>query len=120
MSAATDLSRLERAGWEALASSSDEAAAFYGQVLGERVLMLLPGGLVVDDRSKALDMMRGAPWSSFALFEERVVELTTTSAVIAYRCRACRSDDGYEALVASTYVLADDAWRLVVHQQTPV
>ena len=110
---------LERAAWRAL-SSDDAAATFYGDVLAGEVLVLLPGGLVIDDRDLVIESMGGAPWDSYELADERVLELTPASAVVAYRARARRGDVDYEALVASTYVLEGGSWRLAVHQQTPV
>ncbi len=114
-----DLLELERAGWRALSGDGD-AAGFYAEVLARQVLMLLPGGLVIDDRNDAIDAMRGAAWTSFELSDERVHRLTETSAVVAYRASAHRGDDEYTALFNSTYVLDQGAWRLAVHQQTPI
>ncbi|MGI8575519.1 MAG: nuclear transport factor 2 family protein [Egibacteraceae bacterium] len=111
---------LERTAWEALSSSGDAAADYYAEVLAGKVLMLLPGGLVIDDRAKVIDSMRGAPWTSFELADERVLELTGDSAVVAYRATAQRDGGEYTALFTSTYVREGGSWRLTVHQQTPV
>jgi Domain of unknown function (DUF4440) len=120
MSTSEDLLAMERAAWEALSTDGDAAAAFYEDVLASEVLMLLPGGLVIDDRAQVVDSMRGAPWSSYELSGERVHELSDTSAVVAYRGVAVRGSDTYTALFNSTYVKEDGAWRLTLHQQTPV
>jgi hypothetical protein len=82
--------------------------------------MLLPGGLVIDDRERVVESMRGAPWSAFEISDERVVELTPDSAVVAYRATAHRGSREYVAIFNSTYVLGDGGWKLVLHQQTPV
>lgn len=119
MSTEDDLVALERAGWEALSVGGDEAGSFYDRALAAEVLMLLPGGMVIDDRSAAVDSMRGEPWSSYELSDVRVVELTEDSAVVAYRTHATREGSEYSALVNSTYVREDGTWRLAVHQQTP-
>jgi hypothetical protein len=71
---------LERAAWQALSTSRERAAEFYDAILANDVLMLLPGGLVIDDREQLIDPMRGAPWTSFELSHERVLALTNTSA----------------------------------------
>lgn len=115
-----DLLELERASWEALSSGGDAAVTFYAKVLAREVLMLLPGGLVIDDRAHVIESMRGSPWTSFELTEERVLPLTGDSAVVAYRATARRDGDDYTALFNSTYVREGAAWRLAVHQQTPV
>ena len=110
----------ERAAWEALTTSGEAAGAFYERSLADEVLMLLPGGLVIDDRRAVIDSMRGEPWTSFALSDMRVHPLSATSAVVAYRCVAARGDFEYAALFNSTYVQVDGGWRLALHQQTPI
>jgi hypothetical protein len=120
MTARDELVELEHAGWEALSSDGEAATAFYDDVLADDVVMLLPGGLVIDDRDQALTTMGGAPWTSFDLSDERVVVLGDSGAVLTYRARADRGGQHYDALFASTYVRVDGAWRLAVHQQTPL
>ena len=115
-----ELLDLERRGWRALATSGEAAAAFYGEVLATDALFLLPGGMVIDDRAQVVEAMTGPPWSSFELADERVVPLGAGSAVVAYRARARREGNDYEALFASTYVQERGAWKLAVHQQTPI
>lgn len=116
-----DLIDLEHAGWRALSTGGEAAAAFYGEVLAPEVVMLLPGGLVVTDRDEAVRSMSGAPWDRFELADERVHVLTDTCAVVAYRATASRGGTAYRALVGSTYVASasDGRWRLAAHQQTP-
>ncbi len=114
------LLELERSGWRALATGGEAAGAFYGDVLADDVLMLLPGGLVIDDRDEVVSSMSGAAWDSFELADERVFDLTPDSAVVAYRATARRSDTSYQALFNSTYVRQAESWRLAVHQQTPI
>jgi len=120
MSLHSDLIELERSAWQALSSSGHEAAAYYNRVLAGQVLVLLPGGMVIDDRAEVIDSMSGAPWDSFDLSEERVVPLGEDGAVVAYQARARRGDTEYEALFNSTYVRQNGDWHLAVHQQTPV
>jgi hypothetical protein len=114
-----ELLDLERSAWQALSSSGDDAAAFYDQALAGEVLMLLPMGMVIDDRQQVVDSMHGEPWSSYELDDERVLPLGDDGAVVAYTARARRGDNDYRALINSTYVRDDGGWRLVVHQQTP-
>lgn len=119
MNEAEELVELERRGWEALATEG-AAGPFYEEVLAERVLMLLPGGLVIDDRAAVVESMSGAPWSSYEMGEPAVLPLGPDAAVVAYRATATRSGTDYEALFASTYRRTADGWRLAVHQQTPI
>jgi hypothetical protein len=114
-----DLVHLELEMWNALATEG-AAAPFYDDLLAKDVLMLLPGGTVIDDRAQVIDSMNGPPWSSFELADERVFDLTQDSAVVAYRATAVRGGVEYTALFNSTYVLEDGDWHLAIHQQTPV
>lgn len=120
MATRDELVELERESWRALATDGDAAAAHYEKVLADDVLMLLPDGLVIDDRQQAIDSMRGAPWEDFELTDERVLELDAGAAVVAYRATARRTGQDYRALFNSTYVRDGDTWRLALHQQTPV
>jgi hypothetical protein len=115
-----ELIGLERAAWAALSSDGEAAAAFYSDVLADEVIMVLPGGLVIDDRSTVIESMRGAPWSSFELTNERVFELTDSSAVVTYQATAVREGNEYKALFNSTYVRQNGSWKLALHQQTPI
>jgi len=114
-----DVLEIERAAWEAL-STEGAAAPFYADVLAREVLMLLPGGMVIDDRDQVIDSMAGAPWSAYELADEQVLDLGPDTAVVAYRGLARRGDEDYEALFNSTYVREDGEWKLALHQQTPV
>ena len=121
MNAAEEVLQLEHEGWEALSSSGEEAGRFYAENLAADVLMLLPGGMVLDDREQVIESMSGSPWTSFKLSDERVLELGEGSAVVAYRGTAYREGgEPYTALFNSTYVREDSSWRLAVHQQTPI
>jgi hypothetical protein len=118
-----DLIDLERGAWEALSTSGEAASKFYADVLATDVLVLLPGGLVVDDRDQVIASMQQADWTSFELTDERVLELSPDSAILAYRVDAQRGGDAdadYHALLGSTYVRENGAWKLAVHQQTPL
>lgn len=114
-----ELLDLERSAWKALSTSGDEAAAFYSETLASKVLMLLPMGMVIDDREQVIDSMHGDPWTSYELSDERVVALGDGGAVVAYSAHATRGDSDYRALINSTYVREEGAWRLALHQQTP-
>ena len=61
MTTTTELLDLEREGWDALSTDGDAATAFYDRVLADDVLMLLPGGMVIDDRSTVVESMERVP-----------------------------------------------------------
>ena len=82
--------------------------------------MLLPGGMVLDDRSVILQSMSGQPWMAYELQDPRVLELTDETAVVTYGVLARRANGpGYSALMSSLYVRRESGWKLVFHQQTP-
>jgi hypothetical protein len=114
-----ELLDLERSAWKALATEG-AAEHFYSDVLADEVLMLLPGGLVIDDRAQVIASMRGTPWSSYSLQDERVLDLGCGAAIVAYKGTAVRDGRAYTALFNSTWVRTDAEWRLAVHQQTPI
>lgn len=120
MSVHDDLLDTERASWVALSTSGRAAAEFFDASLADDVLVLLPGGTVIDDRAAGVQSMQGVPWTGFELSDERVTPLGSDVAVVSYRAKASREGGDYEALFNSTYVRRDGAWRLALHQQTPV
>jgi hypothetical protein len=114
-----ELVELEERGWRAL-STEGAAASFYREVLDREVLMLLPGGLVLDDRDQIIASMSGAPWSEYRIEDVRARLLTADTGLVAYAVRARRGAGAeYSALISSVYVRRDEHWRLAVHQQTP-
>lgn len=116
---ADDLEALERRGWDALSTHGEAARTFYEEVLDERVLMLLPGGMVLDDRSAIVEAMSGEPWSRYELEDVRTVRPSPDVAVVTYGVVAVRDGGEYSALMSSLYVRRDAGWRLAFHQQTP-
>ena len=115
-----ELIELEEQGWRALSSDPGTATAFYDRILDEQVVMLLPGGLRLDDRAVILAAMGGPPWASARLEDPRVLPLSADTAVVTYGAVAERpGSPPYSALMSSVYVRRPAGWRLAVHQQTP-
>lgn len=114
-----ELIELEECGWRALATEGDAARKFYAALLREDAVMFFPGGLRIGGRDRILESLGTQPWKSFQIEAPHVVSLTSDAAVLAYSVAAQREVGApYRALVTSTYVRAEGAWRLVVHQQT--
>ncbi len=110
---------LERAGWDALATSGDAASSFYDDVLARDVLMLLPGATVIEDRHEVVASMGGAPWDDYELGPMRALTLHEDCIALAYRAAARRGEHRYDAIFCSVYVRTAGDWQLALHQQTP-
>lgn len=112
-----ELLSLERQGTQAL--TSGDAASFYGPLLIDDALMVVPGFVV--DKAMFVQMVDSeASWTSFAIEEPRITSLTPDAAILVYRAigqRPGRPD--YVALMSSVYVKRDGRWKLAHHQQTP-
>lgn len=116
----SELVELEEQGWRALSSTGQAATGFYERVLDHTVLMVLPGGVMLDNRSAILRSMSGQPWSRFALDDVRILHITPDVGVVAYGVVAQREGSPpYSALVSSSYVRREGGWKLTFHQQTP-
>lgn len=116
-----ELLGLEEQGWRALATEGDAGRNFYEVILREDAVMLFPGGMRIVGRDRILESLAAQPWESFRIEKPEVVSLTPSAAVLAYSVVAHRKgSEPYRALISSTYVRDGGAWKLVVHQQTPV
>ena len=90
--ATDELVELERESWEAL-TTKGAAAPFYERALAEQIVMLMPGGMVIDDRQTVIDAMSGDPWDEYELLSDvRVLPLGDWAAVVHYRARARRGE----------------------------
>ncbi|AXB46074.1 MULTISPECIES: nuclear transport factor 2 family protein [Actinomycetes] len=111
---------LEEQGWQALSSTPETARRFYEHILDHTAVMLLPGGLVLDNRTAILDSLSGPPWSAYQLRDPQVLHPTNDTAIVTYEATAHRDDaPTYTALTSSVYVRRTDGWKLTFHQQTP-
>jgi hypothetical protein len=81
--------------------------------------MLLPGGMVLEERAEIVKSMSGVPWSRYTLEYLRCFRPVPDAAVITYGVVAERNGEQYSALMSSLYVRRDDGWKLAFHQQTP-
>jgi hypothetical protein len=111
-----ELTGLERQGWDALSTDGESARAFYDRVLDERAVMLLPGGIVLDDRATMVESVSGQPWSRYALEDLGCFRPTPDAAIVPYGVVAERDGQQYSALMSSLYVRREDGWRLAFHQ----
>ncbi|MBW4486256.1 MAG: nuclear transport factor 2 family protein [Trichocoleus desertorum ATA4-8-CV12] len=116
-----DLVNLEEQGWQALSTGVEASKKFYSSVLRDDAVMVFPGGMIINGKEKILQSLAAQPWKSFQIEEPRVILLSASAEVLIYRVTAHREgSEPYIALINSTYELSGGAWKLVLHQQTPV
>ncbi len=114
-----ELIELKERGWRALPTVGYAGRKFYASVLRDDALMLFAGGMRIAGRERILESLGAQPWESFHIEQPEVISLSADAAVLVYSVTARRKQtDPYRALVSSTYVREQGAWRLVVHQQS--
>jgi hypothetical protein len=114
-----NLQELEEEGWRAL--SEDRGAEFYEREMVDEALMVLPMPVVLDKAAAVAAMAQSPPWAGFRIEEPRLVRLGPDCATLIYRATAQREGSPpYRALMTSTYVRRGGAWKLALHQQTPL
>jgi hypothetical protein len=113
----SELQELEEEFWR---RSGD--AKFYDENMTGDAFMVFPAPAGIMDRDAILAVVASAsPWVKLELTDVHVLELRRETAVIAYRAAAARAEGQvYNAFASSVYVREDDAWKLAVHQQTPI
>ena len=84
-------------------------------------IVAFPGPVGILTGPSIVAGLEGAPrWSSVDIGERQVLRPMPDTVVVAYHARATRDGSpAYSAYCTSTYVRAQDGWRLVLHQQTP-
>ena len=111
------LLELEEAGWQAL--STNEGAAFYGDVMAEDAVLVVPG-FVTDGATFVASLPGTTPWARHRIEDPRIVELGDDCAAVVYHvCAKREGEPEYCAHVTSVYVRTDRGWKLALHQQTP-
>jgi ketosteroid isomerase-like protein len=107
---------LEQQGWAAL--SRGEGRNFYGEVLADDAVVVVPGAVL--GKEQTLASWDGvAPWQWYDLIWRDALDLDC-AAVVIYEVVAQRPPEPpYRATICSTYARRPDGWRLVLHQQTP-
>jgi Domain of unknown function (DUF4440) len=112
------LLELEEQGWQAL--SSPDPARFCEEWLADDALIIVPG-MVIDRATFLRAVVHEQPWASHRIEEPRTVQLTDHSAGLVYRVTAQRDGQpDFTGLLTSVYVMREERWQLVLHQQTPV
>jgi Domain of unknown function (DUF4440) len=97
-------------------------ADFYRKNLAQRCLVAFTEMAGVFDKEEiAATIKGGSRWQDVSIDPKGMLEPANGVAMISYEARAVReSGETYAALVSSTYVQSDGAWKLAFHQQTPL
>jgi hypothetical protein len=114
MSIETDLLAIDEQFW----TGGPEA---YERHCDDCCLVVFVGTATVMPRDEIARTAEKGRWSQVKLRPKGFVQLSDTSAVIAYACTARRKDgQPHHALVSSTYVRRPTGWKLAAHQQTEI
>lgn len=107
--------------WDFEQSLWTEGRENYQAKVDEQVVMVLPQPPFVYTGQAAIDAVSSTPvWDSAELSERQVMRPQEGLIVIAYRARASKGDETYEAHCTSTLRrIAHEEWTVVQHQQTP-
>lgn len=109
-----DLMSLEEGFW---ANAGDPA--FYEEHFTDDGIIALSAGMI-DKPGVMSAMERAEPWDKYVLHDPRLIDVGDDVAALVYTATARReSDDSdYTPVVTSVYVLRNEEWKLIVHQQT--
>jgi hypothetical protein len=95
---------------------------YYETMVVDEGIFILPfrGGIL--DKHQTIRLVeQSPPWTDFSIDEPVLIGIDPRTIALTYAGRGQRNDqDDYHALVTSIYVLRDDGWRLILHQQTPI
>ena len=109
------LMELETGFWEA-AGDGD----YYRANMAEDGLMIFPGMGVLDKYETISAAEQSPPWDSYDIATPRFVTLSDIAVSMTYVGSARRGMDDYRAAITSVYADREGAWKLVLHQQTPL
>ncbi|RPF21393.1 nuclear transport factor 2 family protein [Myceligenerans xiligouense] len=111
---------LEHQGWDALCAS--RGGTFYGALMTEDAVMVLPNGVVMDRDAIAAGLDGAPAWTSYELTDARLVQAGDAAAALVYRASAERDDldEPFVALMSSLYRLVYGVPRLALYQQTTI
>jgi hypothetical protein len=117
-----DLLELEERGWRALSTTRHAARAFYRTLLVDEAVMMFPEGTMVVGKEKILGSIDAQPWKILQIEAPRSNTLSQEVRALFYKVTTTWDEraPSYVALISSLYVHREGAWKLALHQQTPV
>jgi hypothetical protein len=100
--------------------TGDEAV--YRDAVDDACVMAFPAPAGILTGPRIVQSLKAAPrWSSIDMAELLIARPARDLLVLAYRAEARRTGaSSYSAYCTSTYFNAENRWRLVQHQQTPL
>ena len=114
-----EIKKMELDGWRMLSTGGLAARGFYKEVLADRAVMILPGGIILENVESILDSFDSQPWDWFRIEDEKIIHLSENAYLLYYHVNAQRQSEAiYSANVSSMYIRADEGWKLIFHQQT--
>ncbi len=120
-----ELLALERSGWDALCAGT--GPEFYHSLMLDGAVMVLANGSVLAREEVLSTLSDASPrWQTYGLREARLLDCSDTSTTLVYMVNAYKDHDRdhdngtFVAVATSVYVRTHRAWRLALHQQTPV
>lgn len=105
--------------WRAEAAFWTDSAADAARRLDEAAIMVFGPTGILQGEAIAASLQDAPRWDEVQMTERHMTE-TADLAILAYRARALRQGQVYEAVCSSTWLRRDAGWRLVSHQQTPL
>lgn len=115
MTPTDDLLELENRFWSA---SGDRD--FWDGNFAQEGLVVVPGQIM--EKRAVVDAQSGAEsWERFEMADVHRIDVSDDVAMLSYRAAARRTGDAddYVALISSVYARRYQAWKLMLHQQTP-
>ncbi len=114
-----ELLSLEHQGWMSLCQGT--GSEFYGQLMTDDAVMVLPHGLLLDRRAVIASLSDAPAWDNYEIANERIIELDDDNAVLVYTGEATRGEEPpFSALMSSVYTRQKGELKLALYQQTPI
>ncbi|MCV0397118.1 MAG: nuclear transport factor 2 family protein [Rhizobiaceae bacterium] len=98
-----------------------EGAGAYEELLHPECVMVFMEPVGIMTGQAIPESLAGAPrWDGVEMEARTRVDGGPDVVVLAYRAKATRRGETYQALCSSTYVRSDGNWVILQHQQTPL
>ena len=103
----------------------NDAQLYHDNLLEEALLVFPETGVIARDVAVDAILAENADsrkWAEVGFEEVRGVRLTEDVALLTYRVTArwAQEDSEYLAVASSVYVKREGAWKLALHQQSPL